>query len=110
MSTTLASLPYTEPSVVTILVFTTFLLVLNIVNHVLDKLLYCGLVGQIFIGVAWGSPGAKWLDQETEEVVVKLGYLGLLLIVYEGELPNHGGRDESAKSALQVGSPLLLRP
>lgn len=79
-----ASLPYHEPGIVTILVLTSFLLLLNVVNAALDKVLYCGLLGQVLIGIAWGTPGAKWLPIEVEEVIVQLGYLGLILLVYEG--------------------------
>ena len=79
-----ASLPYHEPGIATILLDSSFLLLLNVVNSLLDKTLYCGLLGQVFIGVAFGTPGAKWLGTEVEEVVVQLGYLGLLLLVFEG--------------------------
>ncbi|KAL7951233.1 Sodium/hydrogen exchanger family domain-containing protein [Trichoderma barbatum] len=81
-----ASLPYHEPGIVTILIQTSFLLVLNVANFALDHSVYCGLLGQIFVGVAWGTPGAKWLSAEVEQVVIQLGYLGLLLLVYEGGL------------------------
>lgn len=84
MSSPSASLPYHEPAIVTILIQASFLLVLSAVNHVLDNLLYCGLVGQLLIGIAWGTPGAKWLPNEVETVIVQLGYLGLILLVYEG--------------------------
>lgn len=70
----------------TILIQTSLLLVLNIVNNVFDQLIFCGLLGQVFIGVAWGIPGAKWVSVETEHVIVQLGYLGLILLVYEGGL------------------------
>ncbi|KAJ9661702.1 hypothetical protein H2201_006373 [Coniosporium apollinis] len=80
------SLPYHEPSIVTILIQSSFLLLLNTINSVLDKTLYCGLLGQVFLGVAWGAPGAKWLGLETQETIVQLGYLGLILLVYEGGL------------------------
>lgn len=79
-----ASLPYHEPGIVPILVLTSFLLLLNVVNAALDKLLYCGLLGQVFVGIAWGTPGAKWLSTKVEDVVVQLGYLGLILLVYQG--------------------------
>lgn len=79
-----ASLPYHEPGVVTILVQSSFLLLLNIADFALDRALYCGLVGQVFLGIAWGTPGAKWLDANAEAVMVQLGYLGLLLVVYQG--------------------------
>jgi hypothetical protein len=80
----LAALPYHEPDIVTILKQASFLLVLNGINYMLDKAIYCGLVGQILIGVAWGTPGANWLTKEVQDAVMQLGYLGLILIVYEG--------------------------
>ncbi len=46
------TLPY-EESIVIILMLSSFLLLLNIVNYVLDNLIYCGLLGQIAVGVAW---------------------------------------------------------
>ncbi|KAG9586689.1 Sodium/hydrogen exchanger, partial [Aureobasidium melanogenum] len=82
----LAALPYHEPGIVTILIQASFLLILNGINWVLDNIIYCGLVGQILIGVAWGTPGANWLSQEVQDAVMQLGYLGLILIVYEGGL------------------------
>jgi hypothetical protein len=81
-----SSLPYHEPGIITILVHTSFLLLLNVVNAALDKVLYCGLLGQVLIGIAWGTPGAKWLTVSVEETIVQLGYLGLILLVYEGML------------------------
>ncbi|KAG9958207.1 Sodium/hydrogen exchanger, partial [Aureobasidium melanogenum] len=82
----LAALSYHEPDIVTILIQASFLLILNGINWVLDNVIYCGLVGQILIGVAWGTPGANWLSQEVQDTVMQLGYLGLILIVYEGGL------------------------
>jgi hypothetical protein len=79
-----AALNYEEPGISTILVLSSLLLALNIINYGLDKLLYCGLLGQILIGVAFGTPGAKLLSESVEQAVVQLGYLGLILLVYEG--------------------------
>jgi len=81
-----ASLPYTEPSIITILVLSSFLLLLNVLNSILDRLIYCGLIGQLLLGVAYGTPGAGWISIETENVISQLGYLGLILLVYEGGL------------------------
>jgi len=78
-------LPYHEPQITTILIQSALLLALNITNTIFDKLIFCGLLAQVFIGVAWGTPGSKWLDRSTESVIVQLGYLGLVLLVYEGE-------------------------
>lgn len=85
-SSVVVALPYQEPSVHTILIVSSFLILLNIINHALDSLIYCGLVGQVLIGVAFGTPGAKWLDKGTEQAIVQFGYLGLILLVYEGGL------------------------
>lgn len=85
MSTPTAALSYEEPHIDTILIYASFLLLLNIVNHGLDKLLYCGLVGQIMVGIGWGVPGANWVPREAQDTIMQLGYLGLILLVYEGE-------------------------
>jgi cellobiose-specific phosphotransferase system component IIC len=76
---------YDEPAILEILVLSSFVLVLNIVNFVFDNAIYCGLIGQILVGVAWGTPGGKLLDADMENIMVQLGYLGLMLLVYEGQ-------------------------
>lgn len=80
-----ASLSYKQPGIETILILSSFLLLLNIVNYILDRVVYCGLIGQILIGTAFGVPGANWLTQDAQDTIVQLGYLGLILIVYEGK-------------------------
>ena len=85
MSSSIAvSLPYKEASIEQILILSLFFLLLNLVDDVLDRVVYCGLLGQVLLGIAFGTPGAQWLHLETEEAIVQLGYLGLTLIVYEG--------------------------
>lgn len=79
-----SSLPYHEPSIETILIQSSFLIVLNAVSHVLDATIYSGLVGQILVGIAWGMPGGKILDSHAQEFIVQLGYVGLILLVFEG--------------------------
>ena len=81
-----AALSYHEPGITTILIVTSFLLLLNIINHILDRITYIGLLGQIFLGIIFGTPGGNILGANLEKVVVDLGYLGLLLLVYEGGL------------------------
>ncbi|KAG5993207.1 hypothetical protein E4U52_002140 [Claviceps spartinae] len=80
------SLAYHEPRIFTITIQSSLLILLNVINFLLDKFLYCGLIGQILLGVAWGTPGLKWLESSVETAIVQLGYLGLLLLVYEGGL------------------------
>ena len=52
----------------------------------MNTLLHCGLIAQIFVGVAYGTPGLQWLSTEIQSTVVDLGYIGLILLVYEGGL------------------------
>ncbi|ETN43234.1 uncharacterized protein HMPREF1541_02393 [Cyphellophora europaea CBS 101466] len=85
-ASTEAALPYHEPDIITILVLVSFVLLLNFVNHLVNHVLYCGLLAQILLGIAWGTPGGKWLGHDLEQAIVDLGYLGLILIVYEGGL------------------------
>ncbi|KAK6583514.1 hypothetical protein PZA11_004590 [Diplocarpon coronariae] len=81
-------LPYHEPGITTILSLASFLLVLNIIRYVLDNLLYCGIIGEILIGIIWGQPvgGTSWLSAGTQEAVQAYGYLGLIGLVFEGGL------------------------
>lgn len=94
-----AALPYEEPTLVTILILSSFLLVLNVLGAALDHVVYCGLVGQVLVGMAWGTPGAKILSRSFEEVATQLGFLGLICIVFEGGL---------STSAKAVRSSLVL--
>ncbi|KAK4627694.1 uncharacterized protein CLAFUR5_04250 [Fulvia fulva] len=86
MSSSPAALAYHEPGIITILILASFLLLENAINWAFDKLLFCGLLGQIAVGVAWGTPGAKWLSIDVENTIMQIGYLGLILLVFEGGL------------------------
>ena len=77
--------PFHEPSIVAILVHVSFVLLLNVVNYLRDALTYCGLVGQVLLSVFCGTPLGGFLPRDTEVTAVILGYLGLILIVYEGK-------------------------
>ena len=100
-SAAVAALPYQEPTINTILILSSFLILLNVVNYALDRVVYCGLIGQVLIGVVFGTPGAKWLDKATEQVLVQLGHVGLILLVYEGGL-NTNFKSLKANAGLSV--------
>ncbi|KAF2235869.1 hypothetical protein EV356DRAFT_522721 [Viridothelium virens] len=80
------SLPYKELGIEQILILSLFLLLLNIMNAILDRVIYCGLLGPVLLGIVFDTPGTQWLYHETEEAIGHLGSLGLTLIVYEGGL------------------------
>lgn len=81
-----AALPYHEPDIILILVQSSFLILLNVVGSVVDHYLYCGLVAQILLGMAWGKPGGDLLSDDSQMVVTQMGYLGLIAIIFQGGL------------------------
>lgn len=83
-----SSFTYEEPSISSILVVSTYLLLLNIVGLAAQRLLSAGLLGQILIGVIYGTPLAGWLQDDWQAALIVLGYVGLLLLVFEGEHPH----------------------
>jgi Kef-type K+ transport system membrane component KefB len=76
----------TFPKVVLQLTLISFLFFLSAAGWLSDKLLKAGLIGQITVGVIYGTPLANILPQEWQTTFVGLGYLGLVLIIFEGGL------------------------
>lgn len=68
------------------LVLGSFIYLLNLFGWAAQALLSAGLLGQILLGVIYGTPLAGWIDPVWEEAFVALGYVGLLIVVFEGEL------------------------
>lgn len=85
----LGGLSYQEPSLVHLLVVGSFLYLLNVARVVADHLLYAGLVAEIALGIVYGSPLANTLPVEWETTFTALGYLGLILVVFEGVDTTH---------------------
>jgi hypothetical protein len=63
-------------------------LLVNLLNSAFDALRSCGLIAQVFLGTLYGVPGVDWLGVDAQEGIVVLGYLGLILLVYEGPSPS----------------------
>lgn len=74
------SLPYHEPTLKTILSLSSLIITLNASRYLLDSWLYCGLLGEIITGFIW----SLWLDQGSQQTIQRVGYLGLILLVFEG--------------------------
>ncbi|GAA5896944.1 cation:proton antiporter [Sporobolomyces salmoneus] len=80
-----AQISYHEPSLPSLLTLLSFLYLLNIFRSIASYLLNAGLLGEIAIGIIYG-PVAKILPLEWEQTFLVLGYIGLVLIVFEGGL------------------------
>ena len=57
--------------------------------------LHCGLLSQVLVGIAWGAPGAKRLSKELRETITQLGYLDLILLIYEGSFTSPNSHDSA---------------
>lgn len=77
---------YHDPPIAQLLILSSYLFFLNCFDWAFEYLVSAGLLGQILIGIIWGSPLAEWLHVDWQETFVVVGYVGLLLVVFEGEL------------------------
>ncbi|KAJ9115514.1 hypothetical protein QFC22_005273 [Naganishia vaughanmartiniae] len=75
---------YHDPAIKDLLVLSSYLYLLSVFEWIAQYVLSAGLLGQILLGIIYGSPLAEWLDVQWQETFVVVGYVGLLLIVFEG--------------------------
>ncbi|KAI0366247.1 hypothetical protein BV20DRAFT_972131 [Pilatotrama ljubarskyi] len=83
------ALPYEEPSLVHLLLISSFVYLLNLARLLADFLVHGGIVAEITLGIVYGSPLASLLPAHWEETFTVLGYLGLILVVFEGGLSSN---------------------
>ncbi|KAG8916990.1 Hsp70 ATPase ssc1 [Tulasnella sp. 417] len=77
---------YHEPALPEILVASSYLYLLNVAGWLVEKTCHAGLVGNIVIGIIYGTPLSGILQPVWEATLWLLGYIGLILIVFEGGL------------------------
>jgi predicted MFS family arabinose efflux permease len=73
-------------SVISILTLISFFLFLVIAEWLADKILRASLIGHIIVGLIYGVPIANILALDWQATFLALGYLGLILIIFEGML------------------------
>lgn len=76
---------YHEPALPDILVASSYLYLLNLAYWVVEKTCHAGLVGNIIIGIIYGTPLSGILQPAWEATFWLLGYIGLILLVFEGK-------------------------
>lgn len=79
-------LQYGEPDIISILILLSFFFFLSALGWCFDKAIHASLVGQILLGVLYGTPVGNILTFEWQETFLVLGYIGLVLIIFEGGL------------------------
>jgi len=62
-----------------------FFVFLAIAEWVSAKIIRAGIIGQIAVGIIYGVPLANILQHDWQETFLYLGYIGLILIIFEGE-------------------------
>ena len=77
-----------HPSGVQILTLSSYLYLLNVFGWIFNYLFHAGLVGQVILGIIYGTPVGQLLPQDWETTLWQIGYLGLVLIVFEGMSPS----------------------
>jgi len=78
------ALEYAEPPLNILFPMTSFFLALHIASWTLNQRFSCGILGQILVGTIWGEPVSSWLPLNAQRTIVNMGYIGLTLLVYEG--------------------------
>ncbi|KAI2962067.1 hypothetical protein CBS147352_9737 [Aspergillus niger] len=78
--------PYHEPGIVQILIIISFFFILSLSEWASAKIIRAGIIGQIAVGIVYGKPLADILEDDWETTFLALGYVGLILIIFEGGL------------------------
>ena len=71
-------------AVVEILILVSFFFFLSLARWVSATAIQAGIIGQIVVGIIYGVPLANILQHNWQETFVSLGYVGLILIIFEG--------------------------
>ena len=79
------NLEYAPPKFIHLLTLGSLIYFLNVGGWVFDNVLHAGLIAQILLGMIYGPPLGGVIPLTWLDALVALGYLGLVLIVFEGE-------------------------
>ncbi|KAH4108083.1 hypothetical protein HBH69_057080 [Parastagonospora nodorum] len=79
-------LQYHEPGIVDILILVSFFTFLWISEYLSAKVIRAGIIGPIAVGIVYGQPLSDILHHDWQETFLYLGYIGLVLIIFEGGL------------------------
>jgi NhaP-type Na+/H+ or K+/H+ antiporter len=64
-----------------------FFLFLCVSEWLADKTIGASLIGPIIVGLIYGLPIGNILAPAWQDTFLALGYIGLILIIFEGTLP-----------------------
>lgn len=71
-------------AVVEILIIISFFFLLSLAEWISAKIIRAGIIGQIAVGIIYGKPLADILEYPWQKTFLVVGYVGLILIIFEG--------------------------
>lgn len=71
-------------TVVEILIIISFFFILSLAEWASAKIIRAGIIGHIAVGIIYGKPLADILEADWQKTFLSLGYVGLILIIFEG--------------------------
>ena len=72
--------------VVSILILISFFTFLSLAETLSSIVIRAGIIGPIAVGIIYGKPLANILHETWQETFLAIGYVGLILIIFEGGL------------------------
>ena len=82
----MSSVPYQVPSTPSLLTLSSFLYLINVADSLSAQWIHAGLIGPLVVGIVYGPQAAGILSASLQSTLISLGYVGLLLIVFEAGL------------------------
>lgn len=76
-------------AVVEILIIVSFFFILSLAEWASAKIIRAGVIGHIAVGIIYGKPLADILESDWQKTFLSLGYVGLILIIFEGTFLMH---------------------
>jgi hypothetical protein len=66
------------------LIIISFFFLLSLAEWISTKIIRAGIIGQIAVGIIYGKPLANILEYSWQQTFLAIGYVGLILIIFEG--------------------------
>jgi Kef-type K+ transport system membrane component KefB len=79
-------IPYEAPELPILLTISSYIYLLNIAEAIFKALINAGLIGSLAVGVIFGPEVSNLLPDYIQHTFTLLGYIGLLLLVFEAGL------------------------
>ncbi|KAF8178173.1 Cation/H+ exchanger [Mycena galopus ATCC 62051] len=82
----MTAIVYTTPDIPLILTVGSFLYLINVAEAVFARFINAGLLGSLCVGILFGPEVSNILPEAIQSAFITIGYIGLLLIVFEAGL------------------------